>query len=412
MQDYKGYSQKMSAMFSAKQPAGEQNNLAIKHYAFQSEYTVSGQNESVMAGDLYFHELVDSHVPENEKFNYPVVLPAGDGQYNTGILLLHGLNEKSWDKYLVWAAELATKLNRPVVLFPIAYHMNRAPKNWSNPRLMGGVVESRKKRNPKGEATFANAALSTRLSAYPELFVYSGIQSYYDVAKLFRQIQEGRHPLFSNGAHIDMFAYSIGAFLAEILFMGNPGGLFTHSRLFIFAGGPTFDSMVGTSRYIMDLPAFKQLLSLRHKKLLKKIYAHLQQLNLPDFDQTWRSFYAMVYQRKGRKLRADWLEKRGANICALILKKDKVMPAKVIVKTLKGKNGELPPRVDIIDFPYNYSHENPFPLNDEKNQSYVDRSFSMMIGKAIRFYEKTMPVYSELTEAEKKNRAVVQIVKG
>lgn len=406
MQNYKSYYQQLNTLFQQENRNVDQGNLSVLRVKFKSDISIASVPKGVMTGDLYYHELIDSKVPENDEFEYPVILPSGNREFKNGILLLHGLNEKSWDKYLVWAAELATRLDRPVILFPIAYHMSRAPKSWSNPRLMGGIVKARNAKGTKEEATFANVALSTRLSAHPEQFVYSGVQSYYDVEKLIMQIRDGNHSLFSNNAHIDVFAYSIGAFLAEILFLSNPQGLFTHSKLFLFAGGPTFDSMVGTSRYIMDLTAFKQLLSLRRKKILKPLYAHLEQMQLPGFEQMWKGFYAMIYKRKGRKIRKEWLENRGGNLYAVALKNDKVMPVKVIVDILKGRKKQLAPRVDIIDFPYDYTHENPFPLNDDKILTLVDRSFSVVMDKAVRFYEQGMPVYNEVLKSEKKTQVL------
>ncbi|NBB90561.1 MAG: hypothetical protein GVY23_05055, partial [Spirochaetes bacterium] len=113
----------------------------------------------------------DRDVPENLRFRYPVFVPrraqssaAGEGARapsGGAIILLHGLNEKSWLKYLPWALELAEKTGRPVILFPIAFHMNRAPGAWSNPREMIGVSRERRKLFPGVAASsFVNAALS------------------------------------------------------------------------------------------------------------------------------------------------------------------------------------------------------------------------------------------------------------
>src|SRR5450756_1922395 len=58
-----------------------------------------------------------------------------------------------------------------------------------------------------------------------------------------------------------IFAYSIGAFLAEIILMGNPEQLFTQSKLFIFCGGSVFSNMRGSSKLIMDSLAFDRVYS-------------------------------------------------------------------------------------------------------------------------------------------------------
>ena len=44
----------------------------------------------------------DTLIPENRSFSYPVFTP-GNTKSDKVILLLHGLNERSWVKYLVWA---------------------------------------------------------------------------------------------------------------------------------------------------------------------------------------------------------------------------------------------------------------------------------------------------------------------
>ncbi|MCK9236351.1 MAG: DUF6051 family protein, partial [Acholeplasmataceae bacterium] len=51
-------------------------------------------------------------------------------------------------------------------------------------------------------------------------------------------------------------------------------------------------------------------------------------------------------------------------IYAIALKKDKVFPFKEIINTLKGRENNIPIRVDILDYPYNYSHEEPFPVKE------------------------------------------------
>lgn len=59
----------------------------------------------------------DSKVKENTTFRYPLFLPEGN-EAPGAIFLLHGLNEKQWDKYLPWAYELCLKTGYAVLLFP------------------------------------------------------------------------------------------------------------------------------------------------------------------------------------------------------------------------------------------------------------------------------------------------------
>lgn len=66
-------------------------------------------------------ELSDTNILENKYFPYYIVAPDSSGSYDRAILLLHGLNEKGWDKYLPWAWQLAASTRRPVILFPHSF---------------------------------------------------------------------------------------------------------------------------------------------------------------------------------------------------------------------------------------------------------------------------------------------------
>ena len=63
----------------------------------------------------------DEAVEENRRFNYPIFIPRKTNSGKRVLLLLHGLNERYWDKYLVWAEYLALNTRNPVILFPIAF---------------------------------------------------------------------------------------------------------------------------------------------------------------------------------------------------------------------------------------------------------------------------------------------------
>jgi len=184
---------------------------------------------------IRLHTLRDIDVRENRSFTYSVFMPLGSRRVKGAIFLFHGLNEKFWDKYLPWARELCSMTGRAVVLFPIAFHMNRAPSEWSNPRMMSEVAAARRQSlSPIEGISFVNAALSTRLQLAPERFLWSGLETYYDVLQLIREIRSGRHPSIHPEAEIGIFGYSIGAFLAEMLMLENTHGLFSGSKALLF----------------------------------------------------------------------------------------------------------------------------------------------------------------------------------
>jgi hypothetical protein len=379
--------------FSYSQCYNEQSEMIanssgpdIVNCHFTSNYQFDFVEKGFFRGNLFYHEMVRSKVAENFEFTYPVVIPDSKLSYDKAIILFHGLNEKSWDKYFVWAGYIAEKMNRPVILFPLAYHMNRVPKSWSDPRMMGEIATTRKKEGDTGNVSFANAALSTRLQFHPELFIYSGLQSCCDVIELIGEIRNGSNRLFTKGAHIDVLSYSIGAFFSQILMLANPFHLFDKSKLFIFCGGTTFDKMNGDSKYIMDSVAFKSLLELKNRQRLiqirKKVFATGDQKLI----STWPGLELMMYEKRGRRKRESLFDAMKDRLYVVALEKDRVMPEAGIVKTIRGKKGNVEVPVEVIDFPFNYSHEQPFPIGDDKIQHLVDRSFTVVFDKAAAFF--------------------------
>ena len=169
----------------------------------------------------------------NFNFTYPVFMPSGVQKSTGAIVMLHGLNERNWLKYLYWAQYLSENTGKAVILFPMAFHVNRSPGFWSDPRAMQDAYQMRVNQSPENAvATPVNAALSTRLDTHPEWFCTSGLQSCYDLICLNRMIRSGKHELFSQGASVDFFAYSVGAFLLEVLLIANPEDLFLDSKSF------------------------------------------------------------------------------------------------------------------------------------------------------------------------------------
>lgn len=323
----------------------------------------------------------DEAIKENQSFTYYIFTPGTKTKYRKAIILLHGLNERSWVKYLAWAYYLAEKTGHPVILFPIAFHMNRSPEAWSNPREMQPLLTLRKQKyGADPVSTFANVALSERLTQEPIRFFTSGLQSTDDLAKLSRSIFRGEHPMFEAGATTDVFAYSIGAFLAQILFLANPDGLFGNSKLFLFCGGAFFNEMNGVSKLIMDKAAFERLQNFYLNELKQEHNGSGSLLESIGKTEPGQAFLAMLAPGMMQHFREARFRQISNNIQAVTLKNDRVIPSNKIANAL-GEGVD----VEILDFPFGYSHETPFPLNNSLLLPLVDAGFEMIFSKAAQF---------------------------
>ena len=314
-----------------------------------------------------YHESLhapDCGICSNTGFRYPLFRRAGGGKAASVIILINGLNEKRWDKYLPWALRLAESTGKAVALFPIAFHMNRTPPGWSNARIMNAVSAERRQRYPSiAHSSFANAAISVRLQAAPQRFFWSGYQTYLDVVQLVGDIRAGRHAAIEPAASIDFFAYSIGSFLAELILMTDPGSYFPDSRLFMFCGGPTLDRMYPASRYILDSEAVIAL----HAYMIEQLDNELRRYPrlchyFQEHPEVWDYFRAMLSYPKLKTLREARFRALAGRIEALALRQDAVIPPVEVINTLQGDTREIPIRVHVKEFPYLYSHVMPFPF--------------------------------------------------
>ena len=330
--------------------------------------------------------IADSHIQENFHFRYHVFHPAHQKKSKQVILMFHGFNEKYWAKYLPWAKRLSEITGKTIVLFPIAFHMNRAPHDWSDRHTMYPLSDQRKKQFPQiVHSTLSNVAISTRLHARPQRFFWSGLQTYYDVMQLIDEIKAGHHPLIDQSATIDFFAYSIGCLLAEILIMTNQNEYFSNSKLFMFCGGPVFNRLSPVSKFILDSEANVALYSF----VVEHLEKHLKndpRLNHYLNGQHTEGIYFRSMLNFGNMLkdRESTFRNIGKRIMAIALANDSVVPPYEVVNTLQGVARDIPITVDILDFPYEYKHEDPFPAL-ESIAGEVTKQFYRVFDKAGLF---------------------------
>jgi len=327
--------------------------------------------------------IPDSDILSNMVFRYTIFKPVTPQKSDGVILLFHGLNEKQWEKYLPWAYRLSESTGKAVILFPIAFHMNRAPAEWGDPRLMLDVSKQRQTKYPvMAQSSFANAAISSRIQILPQRLFWSGRQTYSDILQLVREIKNGELPFISPDASIDFFAYSIGAFLSEILIMTNSEGFFDHSKLFLFCGGTTLDRTYPVSRFILDSEANIALYAFFMEHLDRECQMD-DRLNhyFNEDHRSGRYFRSMISIHRHRDLREGRFKEIGSKIQAVALQKDVVIPPVEVLNTLKGDYRDLPANVQILDFPFDYTHVNPFPLKNIKH-SLVDDAFDQVFDSA------------------------------
>ena len=360
-----------------KEASIKESSLEIRFFDFESRYS---EMKQLRGSDFSEHDV---SIAENRSFTYPVFIKKGSKKATEVIVLLHGLNERNWDKYLCWAEYLSTNTGKAVLLFPIAYHINRAPVQWSDPRSMSLLVKKRQLEVGQNRSLcFANVALSERLSENPARFYNAGRQTVQDLTELVRQIKMGEHPLFASDASVDFFAYSIGAFLSEITLMANPQSLFDKSKLFVFCGGAIFRYMFGESRFIMDKPAYERLLEFYCKEWLSKEHMDCYDESEKE-DHTLNAFNTMIAPEVEREKREGFFSSLGSRLSGISLKKDKVMTY-TGVEACMGRDVAAEHFIQ-MDFPYEYTHEAPFPTGGRVDASLLNISFNQIFSRAALF---------------------------
>lgn len=381
----------------------EDLGISISHFDFVSEdaasYLPGSDNLFCKEHKIHFKEEIINHesvlyklgtsdfdILCNRNFKYHIIKENTETQANGIVIMFHGLNEKKWDKYLPWAYEIAKRTHKAVVLFPIAFHMDRAPGIWSMRNEMYEVTQQRCNSIENSECSYVNAAISTRMEANPQRLFWSGLQTYSDIIHLVLSVRKGQHLSIARNCSIDLFGYSIGSFLSVILMMANPRGIFSESRLFCFCGGMTIDRMYPISKYIMDARAAitmqKSFATLLTTNFVADYRLAHYQNSEHHHNESW--FKAMLRYNHFQAEREQRLTELQDRIKALVLKQDKVAPPVEAVNTLKGDYRDLRTQVQIEDFSHPYSHINPFPLT-AKYATETDRSFGVFVQSVTEF---------------------------
>jgi hypothetical protein len=331
----------------------------------------------------------DVSIKENIDFNYYLLKAKNNKPVKKVTFIFHGLNEKNWDKYLPWGQAISERTQSTIVFFPIAFHMHRAPLEWSNMRKMYKLSERRKEKYPNIiNSTLSNVAISMRLHSMPQRMIWSGLQTYYDIIQFIEDCKNDHHEIIDKDFTFDIFAYSIGGFLAQILKLSNFNNYFNKAKLCLFCGGVVINRISPVSKFILDSEANIALyayLAEHFDSFLKKDAFLNHYIKEDHFEG--KVFHAMLEYQNMREFRESLLKKVEDDIYAIALLKDKVIPSFEVFNTLQGAYRNIDIKVDEFDFSYRYSHENPFPVNSN-NPELVDENFNMIFDKVGNFFNK------------------------
>jgi len=94
------------------------------------------------------------------------------------------------------------------------------------------------------------------------------------------------------------------------------------------------------------------------------------------------AFRSMLDPLRFRQQREKLLAAIRDRIFAIPLVGDKVVPPAGVIETLGAGS-----HVDVMDFAYKYSHEKPFPADNNKIAEKVDAAFEKVFIPACRFLE-------------------------
>ncbi|MGD9160111.1 MAG: DUF6051 family protein [Desulfobacteraceae bacterium] len=359
-------------------------------------YVCKKHNVSFRVNNSFFNDvgsaedavhIKDVNVEENRNFKYYMLKPKNIIKVKKAIFLLHGFNEKHWDKYLPWGKYLCQKTQSAIIFFPIAFHMQRAPLLWSEKRKMFRLSEDRKKKYPYiVNSTLSNVAISMRLHTMPQRFIWSGLQTYYDVIQFIEECKSAKNDYIDKDFSFDFFAYSIGGLLAEILKLSNYKNYFDETKVGMFCSGAVFNRLSPVSKYILDSEANVALYSylVEHFDSFLNKDAHLNHyIEGKHFEG--KVFYSMLDYQKMRDFRECLFKKMEKYFYAISLKEDRVIPSFEIMNTLQGAFRNINIRVDEENFNYKYTHENPFPINSGRSLQ-IEENFNRVFNKFSIFF--------------------------
>lgn len=333
---------------------------AASHLLGQPAYRCEAHGRD-FPGEPASDSTADCEIKENLEFRYPLLrghAPLGDHtRARHLIILLHGLNERSYSKYVPWAYQLWRATGAAVALFPLSFHVNRVEPNWGRQLKQH---EARRQAVARNENVHGfNAVLSERLDTHPERFFWGGLQSFGDVVQLVKQIRADQNRHVDPSAQIDLLGYSAGGYLSLGLMLADHEGLFKESRAVLFGAGAVLKSTHLSTRFIMDMAC--------EISLMKLYVRFTQRLATPrlahwlEAHEEGRWFRALFGEEGERVALENRLREIAPRLIAIANSNDEVIPAHAVFNTMQGLHRDTGVRVETIGLGV---HEHPFVCPD------------------------------------------------
>lgn len=319
------------------------------------------QHGEPFPGEPTIGEPIDHLIVENNTFRFPLLREHRTGgplpRHRHLLILLHGLNERSFSKYIPWAYQIWDRAGIPVAMFPLPFHINRVRREWGQEQQ---AMYRRRLEVPGNEyAHRFNAVISERLAFHPERFFWGAMQAYWDIVDLVLEIRSGRHPHFTPDARVDLLGYSAGGYVALALLLENHRDLFAGSRGVIFASCAAVRDVNLASPLILDHGAETALMKM-YVKYCEKLMSPRQRHWLEEHSEAhwFNAFLGLMPDRTRLEPR---LREVAPRLLAIAGTADRVMPPGAMMNALQGIRRDT--GVRLLELPLGI-HENPFACPD------------------------------------------------
>lgn len=349
--------------------AQETNRYLLGHESYECEHGKFGPEP--VKGQEPRDETVeearpsDHMVEENINFRYPLVRkhPSADTSQKRDrvTIVLHGLNEYSFNKHMPWACQIMLHTQAPVILFPLTFSIGGTRAgDWAN--LTTTIVRKRKGIEGNENVSLVNPIISERLGTHPERFFWAAVQTYWDLVNLARQINDDRHEHIAPHAQVDFLGYSSGGYLALALLALNHEGLFSKSRACLFATCAEMRSLGSGTPYTLDRRAEVALRDLYVEKVDERANERMKHWFEKEHPEGhWFHSFGRKSASPDRRWRETLIREIEPRLLGIANTNDDIMRLGAMRDVLQGVEIDTGVRIEKLALGI---HEHPFVLLD------------------------------------------------